>query len=253
MEFDTARVSLIGDRTENQDRAEILILGDGALALVADGMGGHADGALAAETAIAALSEALSEAFRRVPERFDPPRLLAEAIARAHAEVLALGENRPVEVKPGATVVCALVLGGKMWWGHVGDSRAYRFRAGKLLERTRDHSEVEALLEAGKITPAQAECHPRRHVVEHCLGVVSETPPIALSEAMRVAAGDLVLLCSDGLWSQIEEEAMSKQLDGNADLQVLLQTLAEGAGAAAWPHSDNVTAVALRIKKADGN
>ncbi|MGH7057703.1 MAG: PP2C family protein-serine/threonine phosphatase [Gammaproteobacteria bacterium] len=244
MDFETAQVSLIGDRPENQDRAEILIRDEGVLAIVADGMGGHRDGALAAETAITHLESAFRDARRKRPE---PEKFLSETIASAHAEVLALGAGMPLDVRPGTIIVCALILGTEMWWAHVGDSRAYHLRAGKLLVRTRDHTEIEELLEAGKITLRQAETHPGRHMVEHCLGVSPETPPMAVSEAMKLADGDTVLLCSDGFWSQTEEASLLTALSRQTDLQALVEALAENAAKAGSPHSDNVTAIALRM------
>lgn len=247
MNLETAQVSLIGDRAENQDRVEILVRDQGAFAIVADGMGGHADGARAAETALACSANAFRGAQL---SRLDPERFLAETIAAAHTEVLALGEGMPLEVKPGATVVCALILGKKMWWAHVGDSRAYHLRDGQLLARTRDHTEVESWIEAGQITPLEAGRHPGRHLVDYCLGVASETPPVALSDAITLAVGDVVLLCSDGLWSQIEETDLCERLNRPEDLQTALTTLSAAAAEAGSPRSDNVTVAALRVEKA---
>ncbi|MGH8273014.1 MAG: PP2C family protein-serine/threonine phosphatase [Gammaproteobacteria bacterium] len=247
MDFETAQVSLIGDRVENQDRAKVLVGDECALAIVADGMGGHADGALAAETAIGFVKKTFCDTSRPQP---DPNRFLNETIAGAHAEVLALGEGMPLEVKPGTTIVCALFSKGKMRWAHVGDSRAYHLRAGKLLVRTHDHTEVETLVETGHITPAEAGKHPSRHVVDYCLGVAPEKPLIALSKAIKLAVGDIVLLCSDGLWSQTEEAHMCEKLGSHTDLQASLAELAGEAAQASSPHSDNVTAVALRVNDA---
>lgn len=243
MDLETAEISLVGNRADNQDRAQILIGDEGVLAVVADGMGGHACGALAAETAIAALDASFRHTWRRRP---DPIRFLAETIAAAHREVLALGGDMAPESKPGTTVVCALVLDGDLWWAHVGDSRAYHLREGKSLARTRDHTVIEALIESGEITPGEAENHPGRHVVEHCLGVAPDPPPIEVGESRRLLPGDVVLLCSDGFWSQLEETYMIKELTHGDNLHRTLLRLAGEAANNEAPHSDNVTALALR-------
>lgn len=243
MELDTACASLIGDRAENQDRADILIGDEATFAILADGMGGHADGALAAETAIASLSSSFRAVHGRKP---DPAEFLREAITTAHAEVLALGEGMALESRPGTIIVCALVLGDAMWWAHVGDSRAYHLRGGKILERTQDHTEVDALLAAGKITSSEAETHPGRHVVEYCLGVVADTPPGAVTTTAPLQADDIIVLCSDGLWSQLDEDALLARLDRSADLDKALHELVQYAAQTGSPHSDNVTAIALR-------
>lgn len=244
MEFETARASHIGDRAENQDRSEILVADESAFAILADGMGGHARGSLAAGTAIASLAAR----FRRTHGRIrDPEAFLNDSLSEAHEEVLALGEGAPLSIKPGTIIVCVLVSGTAMWWAHVGDSRAYHFRAGKLLARTRDHTGVEALLETGKITAAEATRHRNRHIVEYCLGVNPELPPTTISTPIAIEAGDVVLLCSDGLWGQLDETTLTSVLSESGDLEQSLRDLIRLAVETGRPHSDNVTAVAFRI------
>ncbi|MGH8225904.1 MAG: PP2C family protein-serine/threonine phosphatase [Gammaproteobacteria bacterium] len=243
MDLETAEISLIGDRADNQDRAQILVGDAGMFVMVADGMGGHAHGALAAETAIAALDASFRQAQSN---EADAPDFLPAAIAAAHREVFALGDGMAADTRPGTIVVCALASGKALHWAHVGDSRAYHLRNGKLLTRTRDHSVIETLIESGKITREQAATHPDRHLVEYCLGVTEETPPIEVGKARRLAPGDIVLLCSDGFWDQLEETHMIETLSRSDKLQELLNQLAEEAVSNAQPHSDNVTALALR-------
>lgn len=246
MELDTAQVSLTGDRSDNQDRAEVLISDDSVLAVVADGMGGHARGDLAAETAIASLVNSFRHA-RRSPEA--PAEFLVEAIAVAHREVLELGAGMRADIRPGTIVVCALVSGGKLWWANVGDSRAYHVRKGHVLARTRDHTVVEGLVAAGDITPEQAHLHPERHVVEYCLGVDEMEPPTNVSDARDLERGDIILLCTDGFWSQLGEAVIMERIAKNEDIDDTIQELAEDAVRAARPQSDNVTAVALRVEE----
>lgn len=243
MELDSAQVSLIGHRQDNQDRAEVLFGDENQLAIVADGMGGHARGDLAAETAVASLVNR----FRQLGKRPIPPdEFLQTTLAEAHEEVLSLGAGMQLETRPGTIIVCALVSGNQLRWAHVGDSRAYHVRDGHVLARTQDQSVVGTLLAAGEISAEQALLHPERHMVEYCLGVDEETPPIPTIEPRKLEAGDIVLLCSDGLWSQLGEAFMAERLSNAEDLQITLQSLAEDAVRAGYPHSDNVTAVALR-------
>lgn len=243
MELDSAQVSLIGHRQDNQDRAEVLFGDESQLAIVADGMGGHARGDLAAETAIASLVDS----FRRLRQRpMAPEKFFETALATAHEEVLALGAGMRPEIRPGTIIVCALVTANRLSWSHVGDSRAYLIRDGRIIARTQDQSVVGDLLAAGEITAEQALIHPDRHMVQYCLGVDEVTPPIPVSEPRKLKAGDIVLLCSDGLWSQLGEAYIVERLSQADDLQQSLQALAEDAVRGGHPQSDNVTAVAFR-------
>ncbi|HEX5313430.1 MAG TPA: protein phosphatase 2C domain-containing protein [Gammaproteobacteria bacterium] len=243
MRFDTAQISLIGNRPENQDRTEILRAEGSLLAIVADGMGGHARGALAAETAVASLGAS----FRDDRSPRDPDEFLRAALACAHATVFALGKDKSFTQRPGTTAVCALVSGEELRWVHVGDSRAYHFRAARLLDRSRDHTRIESRLAAGEISPEAASLHPDRHVVEYCLGVLEDSPPAEVSAARRLEPGDVVLLCSDGFWSQLDEERIGERLATGERLAPAIRALAEEAASGANPHSDNVSAVALRV------
>ena len=243
MEIEYAKVSAIGDRQDNQDRAEVLFGDDSQLAIVVDGMGGHAHGDLAAETAVASLANRFCQLGRH-PIPADA--FLETSISEAHEEVLNLGAGMRPEMRPGAIVVCALVSGNQLRWAHVGDSRAYHLRDGHILANTQDQSMVGTLLAAGKISAEQALTHPERHMVEYCLGVDEHTPPIPTIEPRELQAGDIVLLCTDGLWSQLGEASIVERLNNSKDLQITLQALAEDAVRAGYPQSDNVTAVALR-------
>ena len=95
--------------------------------------------------------------------------------------------------------------GSSAYWAHVGDSRVYLLRNGKIVERTRDHSHVELLLRAGRITERQAQGHPMRNYVECCIGGDPVLPEMTLSGRRSLLPGDILLLCSDGLWSGLTE------------------------------------------------
>ena len=153
MRIEYAEVSLLGCRTDNQDRVSVAVSEHSALLVVIDGMGGHSDGAQAAETAI----KALVEAFWHTPQPIlDPLGFLHLTLGRAHEEVAKLGANLPLELRPRATCAVCLVQNGSAFWAHIGDSRVYLLRRGKVFKRTRDHSHVEFLLREGVITADQA-------------------------------------------------------------------------------------------------
>ena len=153
MRIEYAEVSLLGNRTDNQDRVSVAVSEHSALLVVIDGMGGHSDGARAAETAI----KMLVEAFWHTPQPIlDPLGFLHLSLGRAHEEVAKLGTNLPLELRPRATCAVCLVQDGSAYWAHIGDSRVYLLRRGKVFKRTRDHSHVEFLLREGVITADQA-------------------------------------------------------------------------------------------------
>ena len=185
-----------GDRAEQQDRVALLShpSGDVVLAVVADGMGGHAGGALAAQQVI----HTARGNFERYFVRHESPQQLFEAnINEAHMLIKAL---RFVNEKdPHSTAVMLLLQSNKATWAHCGDSRLYHFRGKRLISRTTDHSYVEFLVANGLLSPNEAEKHPRRNVLVTSLGGI-EAPYIDYGEANDLRAGDAFLLCSDGLW-----------------------------------------------------
>ncbi len=244
MQIEHADLSLLGNRDENQDRVAIAI-GDGAAFLaVVDGMGGHADGARAAESAIRAMVGEFWETSRPL---FDPEGFLHLTIGRAHEAVVDLGRGLPPEIRPRATCAACLIQGSNAYWAHVGDSRIYQLRAGHVLARTRDHSHVELLLRAGRITERQAQDHPMRNYVECCIGGDPVLPEMTLSGRNPLQTGDVLLLCSDGLWSGLTDEQIAAlSLPAERGLRDALADLGQRALAGTAPFADNTTAAAVR-------
>jgi PPM family protein phosphatase len=244
LQIEHAELSLLGNREENQDRVVVVADGDDALLAVVDGMGGHADGARAAEAAVRAMREEFGESSRPL---FDPGGLLHLTLGRAHAAVVALGRTLPADVRPRATCAACLVRGESAFWAHVGDSRVYLLRGGRVLDRTRDHTHVEQLLRAGRITEVQAQEHPMRNYVESCLGGDPALPEMTLGGRRTLKPGDVLLLCSDGLWSGVTDADIIS-LCGSADrsLAEALAELGERAVAANAPFADNTSAAAMR-------
>ncbi len=248
MQIETADVSLIGHREENQDRVAVASDEHSALLVVLDGMGGHAEGARAAESALATLLEAFWQTPHPV---FDPLGFLHLALGRAHDAVVELGRGLAVEARPRATCAVCLVQGAAAYWAHVGDSRVYQLRAQRILARTRDHSHVEVLLREGLITEAEIQGHPMRNYVECCLGGDPVLPEMSISSRRRLQSGDVLLLCTDGFWTGLPEAELLR-FAGAADtpLRAALTDLGNRAVDPAPPTSANTTAAALRWRAA---
>lgn len=243
MASESAVVSLVGDRQENQDRVEVAET-DGSVLLVAvDGMGGHADGERAAELAVETIVKAFQAETHPV---FDPFGFLHLAIGMAHAAVVQLGAEVDLETRPRATCALCLVQDGAAFWAHVGDSRIYHLRNGAVVEHSRDHSHVNVLLHDGAITPEELESHPMRNYVECCLGGDAELPRMSVSTRKPMQPGDVMLVCSDGFWSPVGREEIAVITETDAALDNCLQKLAKLATGKAAPHSDNTSAAALR-------
>ncbi|MDP6436991.1 MAG: serine/threonine-protein phosphatase [Gammaproteobacteria bacterium] len=239
----SAVISLLGNREENQDRVKVVETDGSTLLLAIDGMGGHANGARAAALAV----ETIEKAFEKQPHPvFDPQGFLHLAIGQAHAAVVEVGGDLSVEARPRATCALCLVQDGAAFWAHVGDSRIYHLRGAEVYERTRDHSHVEVLLYDGIIKPEERATHPMRNYVECCLGGDADLPRMSISRQKEMREGDVMLVCSDGFWSPLEEEKLAGLSAAEPGaLETNLKILGEMATRAAAPHSDNTSAAAL--------
>lgn len=206
LRIETCIASHIGDRREQQDRVDLFahpkrpgIL----MAVLADGMGGHSGGAMAAEQVIVRAHQNLAV---YAPQAETPRECLEEIIRDAHVAVTLTRFTS--EKDPHTTAVVFLLHGGKASWAHCGDSRLYHFRGTETASRTTDHSLVEELLRLGRIGPLAAENHPQRNVLMSCLGG-SDAPRVDHGEADRLVAGDAFLLCSDGLWGYFSDAELA--------------------------------------------
>jgi len=248
LQIETADVSLIGHREENQDRVAVAADEQAVLLAVIDGMGGHAEGARAAETALATLLEA----FWQTPHPiFDPLGFLHLSLGRAHEEVVKLGAGLGMEARPRATCALCLVQDSGAYWAHIGDSRIYQVRQQQVLDRTRDHSHVEVLLREGLISEAEVQGHPMRNYVECCLGGDAALPEMTISARRRLKAGDMLVLCTDGLWANLKDQDFVRfaQASGRP-LRDALTDLGTQAVQASSPYSDNASAAVLRWRAA---
>ncbi|MCG8434120.1 MAG: protein phosphatase 2C domain-containing protein [Gammaproteobacteria bacterium] len=243
MNFETGEVSLIGNREENQDRSCVVMSENEILLAVADGMGGHLGGEAAAQAAIDTFTKGFKE---HRPNSQNAEEFLRKYIINAHREVVKLGKRKRVDDRPRTTIVACVIADGIARWAHVGDTRLYLFHSGKRILRTRDHSAVETLFQSGRITEEEMLTHPMRNFVEQCLGGEAQKPEMTVSEPRELQPDDILLACSDGFWAPLKEKNIAKDLCDEQPTEEVLEKLAEKAAKTAAPHSDNVTAVALR-------
>jgi len=245
MKIEYAKVSALGDRKDNQDRGAIVVSDEASLMMVFDGMGGHSDGAIAAQTGLKVVQDLFTAS--RMPV-FDPQGFLYMALSRAHDEVVNLGHDLAVDFRPRATCALCLVQESGAFWAHIGDSRIYQVRGDEVILRSRDHSHVEVLIQEGAITEEEAQRHPMRNFVECCIGGDSPVPDMSITGRIPLQKDDVLLACSDGLWSGLSNADIATiALPGEDNIVANLKALIIKALNVNSPHSDNTTGTALRF------
>ena len=244
LQFEIAEISLVGARDENQDRIAAVVDAECAIIAAFDGMGGHADGARAAEIGRTTL---LARFAAQVHPLIDPLSFLHMTLGAAHTEMVAIGLHLPLEQRPRATGAVCVVQDDTAWWAHVGDSRVYHLRAGQIVARTRDHSHVVLLLQEGLISAHQAQNHPMRNFVESCLGGDPMLPEMRIGRCVRVLQGDTMLVCSDGFWANLLDEDIAASFYSGVPLPTALQSITEFSVRRAGPGADNSSVVVLRV------
>ncbi|MBF0371792.1 MAG: serine/threonine-protein phosphatase [Alphaproteobacteria bacterium] len=239
MRFGFASAQEIGGRDDQQDRCAVMRGPNQALLVVADGMGGHAGGAVAAQAIIDVTADAWRRAEGRVP---DPARFLGDLVAEAHHAVNRRGEE--LGCAPRSTMV-ALHLAAETGatWCHVGDSRLYRFRNGRPVGCTRDHSVAQLMLDLGELEESEMAGHPGLARLIRCMG--GEDAPEPVIDAANLSDGDAFCLCTDGLWAVIEGKEIATRLV-EVPLERTIRALVGEAVARGGADCDNVTAVVAK-------
>ncbi|MDZ4201080.1 MAG: protein phosphatase 2C domain-containing protein [Gallionella sp.] len=242
MNFSIHQASHIGNRKYNQDRVAYVYSCDALLLVLADGMGGHLHGELAASITI----ETFVESFGRVaqPRIDNPQQFIADTMRHAHERIMKFPHEKEKSF-PGTTCVVALIQDGKMYWGHAGDSRLYLLREGVVWAKTRDHSMVYQWLEWGMISAEEARIHPQRNQITNCLGGIENMFYVEPGEPVELESGDVLLLGSDGLWGPFTDQELISAFVGRPVAEVL-DSLIVRAMERENGHSDNVTGLALR-------
>jgi protein phosphatase len=251
-------------RRENEDRYGVsaFTLEDSSrtpalLAVLADGIGGHRAGEVAAELAVETISRYVAES-----DGSQPVETLQQAIISASQQVHARAETDPNLAGMGSTVACAWVIGMRLFTASVGDSRIYLVRDGAIHQVSTDHTWVQEAIDQGKLTPAQARLHPNAHVIRRYLGSTQEVVPdtrlrlhtaesdqhARANQGISLNPGDLLLLCSDGLTDLVSDEEILSSLVTRSLKDALeeLVLLANRRGG-----HDNITIVTLRVPVAE--
>ena len=241
MRFSIYQDSQIGGRTSNQDRMGYCFTRDALLLLLADGMGGHLHGELAASMAMQVMGAMFQEKAR--PTVADPSALLEDLVFAAHLALHRYRAEHRLADTPRTTIVVCIVQQGEAHWAHCGDSRLYWLRSGRILARTVDHSHVERLVSLGRLSPAERLFHPDRNKLYNCVGAPT-LPRVEKAPPVRLKTGDQILLCSDGLWSSIPEHELAYRLSART-LAGAVPALVKSAAVAGGKNGDNVTALAL--------
>ncbi|MDX1374575.1 MAG: protein phosphatase 2C domain-containing protein [Burkholderiales bacterium] len=235
----------IGARQSNQDRVGHSASDAAVLMVVADGMGGHPRGELAAQLAVDQLVEDFArEAQPRIAR---PESFLQASFNRAHWRIIREARALRLPDEPRTVLVACVVQDGAVTWLHVGDSRFYLLRRGAVAVRSRDDSFIQQLVDMGWLREEDAGFHPDRNIVVRCVG---GSEPLRLRPAQSIAleARDVVLLCSDGFWGPLAPDELAEDLPGR-DLEAEVVRLVERAEQRAGVQCDNVSAVALVWKE----
>jgi protein phosphatase len=242
MRFTIFQDTAIGARSVNQDRMGYCFSRESLLMVVADGMGGHVRGEVAAQLTL----QTCAGVFQRLaqPRLADPAEFLDASLRASHRELLRYQQTHRLPEAPRTTVVACVVQDGSAWWAHAGDSRLYWLREGRVLSRTRDHSKVQTMVSLGLIGAHEQETHPERNKVLNCLGSPYE-PTVEITSRARLQRGDVLVLCSDGFWSGVPEGTLATAF-GQGPVAQQVPGLVRRAVEANGGTADNTTVVALQ-------
>ena len=242
MRFTIFQESRKGSRKVNQDRIAYTFSRDALLLVVADGMGGHAGGEIAAQIAVRLFIERFQQEAKPILK--NPLKFLQDTMVRAHSALGSYANQFSMLETPRTTCVACIVQAGHAYWCHVGDSRLYLFRQGGLIGSTKDHSKVQYLVDQGIIGADEVVSHPDRNKIFSCLGGLVD-PVIDLSRRTPLRNGDVLVLCTDGLWTVFEQREIATWLTSTPILTTAPQMMREGEkrGGA---EGDNLSAIIVR-------
>jgi protein phosphatase len=248
MRFEFASATDTG-RSRNNNEDSVIVDENAALAVLADGMGGYNAGEVASGMATsfikAELGRWLSEASAQATDS-DVRRAMDICVDNANRAIFNAANSNPQYAGMGTTLVVAVLRESRLLMGHIGDSRAYRWRDGELEQITRDHSLLQEQLDAGLITPEQAAISNNKNLVTRAVGV--EDTVLLETHLHQALPGDWILMCSDGLSDMIDDEQIAAVLRGHDSLPEACQALIQAANDAGG--RDNISVILVQAQGA---
>ncbi len=243
MKFTIYQNSRQGPRQYNQDRLAYSYSKDSLLLVLADGMGGHRHGEVAAQLAV----KTLTDAFQRLalPVLNSPAKFLTDHIQQVHDMIENVTQRDELIESPRTTIVAAIIQRGYLYCAHVGDSRLYHFRGGHLLFRTEDHSIVQSLYKKGMISKEEMATHPYKNKIYNCVGG-EQAPQIDLANRIELVEGDTIMLCTDGVWGFVTDQQIKDILQENNDIAEGTIKLLDSAEFACDERGDNMSAIGVQ-------
>ena len=238
MRFTIFQESRIGKRRTNQDRVAYSYTRDALLMVLADGMGGHLYGEIAAQISVQFIAQSFQQEAR--PKVSDPVLFLSRVLSNAHHAILDYAFDKHLTDIPRTTIVACLIQDGVAHWAHAGDSRLYMIRKGR---QTRDHSRVQLMLDQGLLDAEAAAVHPGRNRIFSCLGG-NHPPQIEFSRGVSLANGDVVAICSDGVWGPLEPGSLVNTLSDGRVMESVPRLMNE-AEELGGHQCDNMTLIAM--------
>lgn len=242
MKYDVSKTNHLGNRKSNQDRIGVVETAEAILLVLADGLGGHAGGDVAAQTVVDCAFRHFNNADKPIR---NPGNFLGQVILRTQREILDLAGSCDPPLQAKSTCVLCIIQDGFAHWAHVGDSRLYVIREDKVIKRTQDHSRVEELYQKGVISEKEKRSHPDKNLLTRCIGSESHRPQPQIAPAFPLQNNDVILLCSDGLWSPLSDQDIVRGLK-QQNLVDAIEDLSSDAEEASYPQSDNISVIGFR-------
>jgi PPM family protein phosphatase len=243
MKYVVYQASRCGGRPYNEDRVGYAYTSDALLMVLADGMGGHARGEIASQLTVQVITGLFNA--RAKPLLVDMASFLLDGIYAAHDAINEYAMRHKLPEPPRTTCVVCVVQKGSACWAHVGDSRLYHFNRRALKFRTHDHSAVQQLVDDGLLDEDQMGVHPDRNKLYNSVGGYM-LPDIELEEPVKLTDGDVLYLCTDGVWSELNPQEILTTLRAYP-LERAVKNMLDHAEFRAGQYADNLSAVAMRF------
>lgn len=242
MKYVVYQASRCGGRPYNEDRVGYAYTSEALLMVLADGMGGHARGEIASQLTVQVITGLFNA--RAKPVLTDMAAFLLDGIYAAHDAINEYAMRHKLPEPPRTTCVVCVVQKGHACWAHVGDSRLYHFNRYALKSRTHDHSAVQQLVDDGLLDEDQMGVHPDRNKLYNSVGGYM-LPDIELEDPVKLGDGDVLYLCTDGVWSELSAREMHSTLRAYP-LERAVKNMLDHAEFRAGQYSDNLSTVAMR-------